>query len=114
MNLLFVPRLAHAGLALSIGLGAMVNATLLLVGLIRRGAYQPSNGWGRFLLQVLAASALMAVFLLWSAAAVPWTAFEGERLLRVGLLAATVAGAAALYFAVLALSGLPLRQFIRK
>ncbi len=114
MNLLFVPRLAHAGLALSIGLGAMVNATLLLVGLIRRGAYQPASGWGRFLLQVLAASALMAVFLLWSAESVDWTAFAGGRLLRVGLLAAIVAGAAALYFGALVLSGLKLRQFVRK
>ena len=35
-------------------------------------------------------------------------------LLRVGLLAAIVAGAAALYFAALTLSGLKLRQFVRK
>src|SRR5690606_20846777 len=42
MNLLFVPHLAHAGLALAIGLGAMVNASWLLIGLIRLGAYTPS------------------------------------------------------------------------
>lgn len=114
MNILFVPRLAHAGLALSIGLGAMVNATLLLVGLIRRGAYQPAPGWARFALQVLAASALLAVFLMWGTSSVDWTAFAGGRLLRVGLLAAIVLGGALLYFAVLMLSGLKLRQFLRK
>ncbi len=114
MNLLFVPFLAHAGLALAIGLGAMVNALWLLIGLVRRGAYRPSPGWARFSMQVLAASALLTVFLLWSAGSVNWTQFEGGRLLRVGLLAAIVTGAALLYFAALMLSGLKLRQFVRK
>jgi putative peptidoglycan lipid II flippase len=48
MNLVFVPFLAHAGLALAIGLGAMINALWLLIGLVRRGAYRPSPGWARF------------------------------------------------------------------
>jgi putative peptidoglycan lipid II flippase len=37
LNVVLVPRMAHAGLALSIGLGALVNALWLLVGLLRRG-----------------------------------------------------------------------------
>eukprot|EP01031_Cornospumella_fuschlensis_P015525 gene15525-18979_t len=37
LNLLFVPQLGHAGLALSIGCGALVNALWLLIGLHRRG-----------------------------------------------------------------------------
>ncbi len=114
MNLLFVPRLAHAGLALAIGLGAMVNALWLLIGLVRRGAYRPAPGWARFAMQVLAASALLAVFLMWSAGSVNWVAFEGGALLRVGLMAAIVVGAALLYFVALMLSGLKLRQFVRK
>ena len=114
MNLLFVPRLAHAGLALAIGLGAMVNALWLLIGLVRRGAYRPAPGWARFSMQVLAASALLAVFLMWSAGSVNWVAFEGGALLRVGLMAAIVVGAALLYFVALVLSGLKLRQFVRK
>ena len=114
MNLVFVPRLAHAGLALAIGLGAMVNALWLLIGLVRRGAYRPAPGWARFSMQVLAASALLAVFLMWSAGSVNWVAFEGGALLRVVLMAAIVVGAALLYFVALMLSGLKLRQFVRK
>src|SRR3569623_1769094 len=38
MNLLFVPWIAHAGLALSIGLGACLNAAFLYRGLRSRGA----------------------------------------------------------------------------
>lgn len=114
MNLLFVPYLAHAGLALAIGLGAMVNALWLLIGLIRRGAYTPTPGWARLGLQVVAASALLAVFLMWAAAQFPWLGFEGQALLRVGLLALCVAGGAVVYFLVLLLAGLNLRQFVRK
>ncbi len=114
MNVLFVPYLAHAGLALSIGLGALVNALWLLIGLIRRGAYKPSPGWTRLSMQVLAACALLAVFLTWSAGSVNWTAYEGGKLMRVGLVAAIISGAVLLYFSALLLSGLKLRQFVRK
>lgn len=114
MNLLFVPYLAHAGLALAIGLGAMVNALWLLIGLMRRGAYTPTPGWARFGLQVVASSALLAVFLMWAAAQFPWLEFEGRALLRVGLLALCVGGGAAVYFLSLLLAGLNLRQFVRK
>lgn len=114
MNLLFVPHLAHAGLALAIGLGAMVNASWLLIGLIRLGAYTPSAGWLRFGLQVLVASVLMAVALTWAADRVDWLGFQGQALLRVALLAGCVIGAALLYFTALALTGVRLRQFVRK
>ncbi len=114
MNLVFVPFLAHAGLALAIGLGAMVNALWLLIGLIRRGAYTPSAGWARFALQVLAASALLAVYLMWLAARLDWVALQAHALQRVGLLALSVLGAALVYFVSLTLAGVKLRQFVRK
>ena len=114
MNLAFVPLLAHAGLALAIGLGAMINAAWLLIGLLRRGAYKPSPGWARFALQVVAASVLLAVFLSWSATSLDWTGFEGQRLLRVGALTLCVLGAMVIYFASLLLSGVNLRQFVRR
>jgi putative peptidoglycan lipid II flippase len=114
LNLVLVPLLAQAGLALAIGIGAMVNALFLLVGLIRRGAYTPSPGWWRFGLQVAMASGLLAVFLVWSAARVDWLGFQGQALQRVGLMAACVLGAVVVYFVTLRLAGLKLRQFVRK
>jgi putative peptidoglycan lipid II flippase len=114
LNLLLVPHLAHAGLALAIGLGAMVNASWLLVGLIRRGSYTPSPGWGRFALQVLGASALLAVYLAWLASSIDWTGFDGHGLQRVGLLTLCIGGAAVVYFVTLILAGVKLRQFARK
>ena len=114
LNYLLVPHLAHAGLALAIGIGAMVNALFLLIGLMRRGAYKPSPGWARFGSQVVAASALLALFLMWVAARVNWLDFAGRALERVGLLTLCVLGGVLVYFLTLLLAGLNLRQFVRK
>ena len=65
-NLALVPWLAHAGLALSISLGALANAALLYLGLRRRGLYHPMAGWAGFLGRIAIALALLAV-LLWLA-----------------------------------------------
>lgn len=114
LNLVFVPLLSHAGLALSIGVGAMVNALWLLVGLVRGGTYVPLPGWGRFALQVLAASALLAVFLMWASGSFPWLALQTEKLKRIGLLALVISGAIAIYFVAIWAAGLKLRQFLRR
>ena len=114
MNLLFVPLLGHAGLALSIGVAALVNATWLGIGLWRAGLYRPAPGWPGFLLRVLLASALLGALLAWAAHAVDWIGLRAHPWQRIGLLAACLAAAAALYFGCLAASGLRLRQFVRR
>ena len=114
LNMLFVPYLQHAGLALAIGIGALINALWLLVGLIRRGSYRPAPGWGAFVLRVMAASALLAVFLLWAAGVVNWTGLKTAYLQRIGLLASVLLASGAIYFVALWISGLKLRQLIRR
>lgn len=114
LNLALVPYFQHAGLALAIGMGALINALCLLVGLIRRGSYAPAPGWGVFFLQVLAASALLAVFLLWSADAVNWIGLKHQYGRRIGLLTLVLCASAAIYFAALWVSGLKLRQLLRR
>jgi putative peptidoglycan lipid II flippase len=114
LNLALVPVLAHAGLALAIGLGALVNALWLLIGLIRRGSYRPAAGWPIFIAQVLAASALLAVFLLGAADAVAWTALKSAPWQRLGWLGLVLAASAVLYFGVLRIAGLQLRALMRR
>ncbi|MFT4190070.1 MAG: murein biosynthesis integral membrane protein MurJ [Comamonas sp.] len=113
-NVLLVPRLGHAGLALSIGLGAMVNAGCLLVGLLRRSLYQPRPGWAPFTLRIVVANVALAAALVWAAGAVDWVAWRAQPWSRVGLLGAILAVAACGYFVVLAATGLKLRQLFRR
>lgn len=113
-NLVLVPHLQHAGLALSIGLGALLNALLLLAGLLRRRTFAPQPGWGRFALQVVAASALLAVFLMWGAGNFDWTGLRAHKLWRAGLMALMLAGSGAIYFVALWAAGLKLRQFVTR
>jgi putative peptidoglycan lipid II flippase len=113
LNVALVPILQHAALTLTIAIGAMVNALWLLAGLVRRGSYKPAPGWGRFLLQVLAATLALGALLVWGDRHFDWIGLQAHRLLRIGLLAALVTGAALLYFAVLAAVGVRLRSFVR-
>ena len=113
-NLIFVPWLQHAGLALSIGLGAMVNALWLLVGLLRRGSYKPQPGWGRFALQVVLATALLAALLWWATRSLQWVELRGQPWQRIGQLLAVLVASAVLYFGVLWALGLRLRAFLRR
>jgi putative peptidoglycan lipid II flippase len=114
LNIWLVPLFAHAALTLSIGIGAMINAVWLLVGLLRRGSYKPEPGWGFFVMQVVAACALLMVFLMWADGAFAWTQMRGQSLKRIGLLALVMLGSAAIYFGALWAAGLKLRQFIRR
>jgi putative peptidoglycan lipid II flippase len=103
-----------AALALSIGLAANANAGLLLWGLKRRGLYQPAPGWLAFAWRVALASALMGGMMALAARQIDWLALGRHEAVRAGAMALTLAAAAALYFAVLALLGLRRSSFMRR
>lgn len=114
MNAAFVPHLGVAGLALSVGLGACLNALALLIGLLRRGSYKPEAGWLGFALRIVAACIAMGALQYWLARAVDWQGLGERELLRGLAMAASLGASAVVYFAVLLLSGLKLRQFARR
>jgi putative peptidoglycan lipid II flippase len=114
MNLVFVPWFGHAGLALSIGVAALFNAGVLLWLLRRRGLYQPSAGWPGFALRVAAASTVLGVLLALAAREVDWIGLQAQAGLRAGAVAVVLGGVALVYFAQLHLSGLRLKQFLRR
>ena len=114
LNLVFVPRLGHAGLALSIGVAALVNAAALLIGLWRRGSWRPQPGWGRFSLQVLLGSAGLGLALDQAARRLDWIALGGHEGLRAAWLAGVLLAAGLGYLAVLAGLGLRPRAFVRR
>jgi putative peptidoglycan lipid II flippase len=114
MNLVTVPWLAHAGLALSISIGALVNAALLLAGLWRCGAWHPLPGWRRCITATLAGSVAMAATLAALVGQFDWIAMREQPLVRIGLALGIITTAAAVYFTVLALLGLRPGQFLRR
>ena len=114
MNLLFVPRIAVAGLALSIGLGACLNALLLYRGLRKRKIFVPHAGWGGFFARLLAAVCVMGA-LAWTAQhQLDWAAMQIQPWLRAGALFAIIAASATSYFGVLFALGFRPGDFKRR
>jgi putative peptidoglycan lipid II flippase len=113
MNLVFVPIYAHAGLALAIGLGACLNATMLFIGLRARGVYRARAGWPAFFLRLVAALVALGLFLAWGAGRFDWLALHAQPLLRMAALGGIIVVGAALYFAVLFVCGLRPRDLRR-
>ncbi|MBK8889111.1 MAG: murein biosynthesis integral membrane protein MurJ [Dechloromonas sp.] len=113
MNLAFIGWLQHAGLALSIGLAACLNAALLYRGLRRHDVYHPQPGWAVFSLKLLAALVVMGGALwLASGSDAAWLAYPlAERLIRLGVLVG-LGGIA--YFATLWVLGFRLNDFKRR
>jgi putative peptidoglycan lipid II flippase len=113
MNLAFVGWIAHAGLALSIGLAACLNAVLLYRGLRQADIYQPQPGWGIFCLKLTLAMLAMGIALFFAMGPTEkWLALSSTaRILHLSLL---VALGASTYFATLWLLGFRPRDFSRR
>jgi putative peptidoglycan lipid II flippase len=113
LNLALIGWLKHAGLALSIGLAACLNAALLYRGLRRHNIYTPQPGWPVFYGKLAIAMLAMGITL-WFATgdAADWLRWGLlERLLRLAII---VGIGAAVYFATLWITGFRLRDFKRR
>lgn len=113
MNLAFIGPLKHAGLSLSIGLAACLNASLLYWQLRKQNIFTPQAGWGRFLTRLFIAVIVMAAALLGMLHVMPdWAQGNmGHRLAR--LMVVVVVGVVA-YFATLAVLGFRVKDFARR
>jgi len=114
MNVVFVPVLGVAGLALSIGLGACINACFLFTGLRQRAIYVPHAGWLPFFLKVVVAVTLMGAVAWFSQTQFDWAALRAHALLRIGALFFIIGASAGVYFAALLALGFRPRQFMRR
>ncbi len=113
MNVAFIGPLKHAGLSLSIGLAACLNASLLYWQLRKQKIFHPQPGWVMFLSKLVIAVILMSCVLVVGLRFMPDLALYSmaPRLSRLLLL--VLAGAVS-YFAMLALLGFRLRDFQRR
>ncbi len=113
MNLAFIGPLKHAGLSLSIGLSACLNAACLRYFLIKRGLYQPQSGWKSFLSRLFIAVIVMGAGIELALYGLPLN-FEGGSLMRVLSLLVVIVVAAIAYFAALFMLGFRIRDFSHK
>ncbi|MGE5093495.1 MAG: murein biosynthesis integral membrane protein MurJ [Betaproteobacteria bacterium] len=112
MNAIFVPWLKHAGLALSISVGATFNAGWLWWLMHRRGIYKPEPGWAAFLVKLAVALYLMGGAI-WYSMGTEASWFEIDTTRRAIKLALVIVAGTAAYFGSLAMMGMRLRDFSR-
>ncbi len=112
LNIALVFPFAHAGLALATSLGAFINATLLLSKLLKEKIYNPSKNWANFIVKIIFANEIMAIFLyvyvdskLWLA----WSAMDKALNLAMWVLLGGL-----VYFVSLLFIGLKPRQLLSK
>lgn len=101
---------AHTLLALSNGIGAIMNAGLLYTGLLRTQVLRRGQALKGLLIRIVMASALMAAFLWWFGGDIA-TWLVTPKIERVVWLAGLVAGGIAIYFAALWVMGVRAGQF---
>jgi putative peptidoglycan lipid II flippase len=115
MNLIFVfgLKLGHAGLALSIGLGACINASLLFYNLRKSNTFKPQTGWWSFFMKLILGLIVMGFVLHWAMGdASAWLDYSLWK--RLYYLAGLVVVGAVSYFAVLFTLGIRPQDYIRK
>ncbi len=113
MNLAFVPWIAHAGLALSIGVAATVNAAFLFFILKSRGIFKPEPGWGVFMLRLVGALFLLAGIGMWLSAQFDWFALRSTPFIRIADLLLVVMACILSYFGALLAMGFRFSHFRR-
>ncbi|MBL8268698.1 murein biosynthesis integral membrane protein MurJ [Steroidobacter sp.] len=101
---------AHTLLALSNGVGAIMNAVLLYTGLVRTQVLRRGQALRGLLIRIVVASTLMAAFLWWFGGDIA-TWLTTPKLQRIVWLAGLVAGGIAIYFAALWAMGVRAGQF---
>ncbi len=112
LNVVFVPWIKHAGLALSISVAATFNALILWILVRRSGDWRPEPGWPAFLLKLAVALYVMGGAL-WYAMGSESSWFEIAATARAVKLALVIAAGTAAYFGSLWIMGLRLADFSR-
>jgi putative peptidoglycan lipid II flippase len=113
LNLVLVPYFQVAGLALSIGLGACINAAVMFFLLHKRGIFVPQTGWLVFFAKLVVAVTAMGALAWFASAQFAWTGPQVHGLQRAAVLLAIVSVCGALYFGVLYLLGFRFADFKR-
>jgi len=113
MNLIFINLFQHAGLALAIGLGACINASLLFYYLRKGKIFKLKSGWLMFLCKIfISVTVMSSVLFLLKGSIDLWVNYSA--LLRIGNLLFLVFVGIFVYFVVLKFCGINFQEFLKK
>lgn len=112
LNIILMMQFAHVGLALATALSAALNAGLLFHGLRKDQVYLPCAGWGRFALKLLLPNlGLILMLFCLNLSSTDWLASSGPE--RSGQLLGMISAAAAIYFVLLHLVGIRIKELLK-
>ncbi|HEU5282066.1 MAG TPA: murein biosynthesis integral membrane protein MurJ [Gammaproteobacteria bacterium] len=110
-NVSLIGPLAHAGIALSTSLAALINSGCLFYYLRRRSLYAPRNGWLAFSLRLLFANVILMIWL-WAGAGSLDHWLTSGAVWRFTHLIGLLSSAVLLYFASLWLIGIRVHDLL--
>lgn len=109
----FIWPFAHAGIALATSLAAIVNMSMLLYYLKKRGFYLPREGWRLFFLRIICANTVLALWLMWGAGSIDqWVSQHAYW--RIQHLLFLLSTSVLIYFTMLWVSGIRLKHLLIK
>jgi putative peptidoglycan lipid II flippase len=111
LNFFLIHSFKHVGLALSISIGACFNATMLIVMLIKKKLYIPSQGFVIFFLKVIIAVVIMSIAIILAIKFIPFINFTGNPFVRIFSLVTILLIAIKIYFVILYLLRFRLMDF---
>jgi len=111
-NIILVAWLNQAGLALSIGLGAILNAAMLWRGLNQKGILLKNAGWLKFFIRLLIALAAVTVVFYFGAQQHDWIELRNTPMIRIGWLFIWLTFAAIVYLGSLWITGFRTKDFL--
>ena len=111
-NIVLVPWLNHAGLALSIGLGAILNAALLWRGLNQKGVLQKNAGWVKFFFKLALGLIGVTIVFYFGAQQHDWIELRNTPMVRIGWLTLWLGFAAVVYLGSLWITGFRTKDFL--
>ncbi len=111
LNLILFYPLAHVGLALATSLSAALNASLLFLGLRKKGVYGKGHQWKLWSFQVFTATLIMSLVLwLFTPTLIQWQ--NGDIIFRIKWTSILVLGGILSYTTVLFLVGVRLKHLV--
>lgn len=109
LNLILAYYYGHVGLAIATSISALINASLLYYFLLKQSIFKFSAAFYKMLYKVILASIIMVVYIYFSASNIDYY-LQSSMLERVTMTSETIIISALIYFSILYLLGVRLKQ----